>query len=67
MDRAAVKAKIVPFALERAHAHRAGAEGQLACCALLGAAAPRLTREDIEAGFLHKAVALCQVLHCLKM
>ncbi|KAK9909175.1 hypothetical protein WJX75_008292 [Coccomyxa subellipsoidea] len=30
------------------------------CCALLGAAAVKLSREDIELQFLQKAVALCQ-------
>ncbi len=62
MDRQAVKSEIVPFAVARAHAHGAGPQGQLVCCALLGAAAAKLTREDIQTGFLDKAVTLCQVL-----
>lgn len=63
MERQAVKKEIVPFALARAHSHAHGAEpeGQLVCCALLGAAAQKLTRDDIEKGFLHRIVTLCQV------
>ena len=61
MERAAVNSRVVPFALARAQAHGQTTQGRLMCCALLGAAAVKLSREDIELQFLHKAVALCQV------
>ncbi len=63
MERAGVRARVLPFAMARAAQHEAagGCGGRLACAALLGAAAPRLTREDVELGCLAKAVALCQV------
>lgn len=61
MERAAVNSRVVPFALARAQAHGQTTQGRLMCCALLGAAAVKLSREDIELQFLQKAVALCQV------
>lgn len=61
MERAAVSGKIVPFALARAQAQGQAAQGRLMCCALLGAAAARLSGEDIQRQFLQKTVALCQV------
>lgn len=61
MERAAVNTRIVPFALARSQTHGHTVQGRLMCCALLGAAACKLHREDIEHQFLQKAVALCQV------
>ncbi|CAL8461878.1 g1409 [Coccomyxa elongata] len=60
MERAAVNMRIIPFALARAQTHGHTVQGRLMCCALLGAAAWKLHREDIEHQFLQKAVALCQ-------
>ena len=61
MDAAAVKGKILLFAAARAVDREMGAQGRLLCAALLGAAAQRLPREDVEQDCLPKIIALCQV------
>ncbi len=60
LERSVIKARALPFALARGQALAPHPGGRLACAALLGAAAAKLSREDVELGCLHKAVALCQ-------
>ena len=61
MDPAAVKRSILPFAMARAIDRDMGVQGRLLCAAMLGAAAGKLSKEDIELECMPKAVALCQV------
>ena len=61
MDPAAIKRSILPFALARATDRDMGVQGRLLCAAMLGAAARKLPREDVELECLPKALALCQV------
>ena len=61
MDAAAVKGKILLFAAARCADREMGAQGRLLCAALLGAAAQKLPREDVELDCLPKIIALCQV------
>ena len=62
MDPVAVKRSILPFAMARAAHRDMGMHGRLLCAALLGAAAAKLPKEDIELECLPKALALCQVI-----
>ena len=61
MDAAAVKSKILLFAAARGADREMGMQGRLLCAALLGAAAQKLPREDVELDCLPKIIALCQV------
>ena len=61
MDAAAVKGKILLYAAARGADREMGAQGRLLCAALLGTAAQKLPREDVEQDCLPKIIALCQV------
>ena len=61
MEPAAIKRSILPFALARATDRDMGVQGRLLCAAMLGAAAGKLSKEDVELECLPKALALCQV------
>ena len=61
MDPAAIKRSILPFVLARATDRDMGVQGRLLCAAMLGAAAGKLPREDVQLECLPKALALCQV------
>ncbi len=67
MDPAAVKRSILPFAMARAAHRDMGTHGRLLCAALLGAAAAKLPKENIELECLPKALALCQVIILLSV
>ena len=67
MEAAAVKSRILPFAAARSADREMGAQGRLLCAALLGTAAQKLPRADVELDCLPKINALCQVgLACIQ-
>lgn len=64
MDSPTIKGRILPFAAARGADRDMGARGRMLCAALLGAAAGKLSSEDMELECLPRALALCQVCPC---
>ncbi|KAK9819789.1 hypothetical protein WJX72_002412 [[Myrmecia] bisecta] len=60
LDKAIIKGKILSLALSKAEIGDTSVQSRVVCCALLGAIAPRMTKEEVEASFLRKAMSLCQ-------
>ncbi|KAK9858008.1 hypothetical protein WJX84_010844 [Apatococcus fuscideae] len=60
LDRAVLRSKALPVVMAKASASETSVASRLASCALLGALAPRLTREEVEQHFLRRGLTMCQ-------
>ncbi|KAL3156729.1 hypothetical protein ABBQ38_001004 [Trebouxia sp. C0009 RCD-2024] len=60
LDKALIKAKILPVALAKGANDETSVQSRVICCAMLGSMAACLTKEEIERGYLRRAMTLCQ-------
>ncbi|DBA65676.1 TPA: hypothetical protein ACH3X2_002731 [Trebouxia sp. C0005] len=60
LDKTLIKAKILPVALAKGANDETSVQSRVICCAMLGSMAACLTKEEIERGYLRRAMTLCQ-------